>query len=178
MSDYTKCESCGMPMRTPEDFGGGRTDNPYCIHCTDSNGTLKPYEEVLKNMKNFAILTLGVTESEALKMAQEGNENITRLEKHQKINEEETVSNLTKLPNIGKVLAERLEKIGVSTQQELADLGSVEAVIRMQEENLDTCYSMLYALEGAIQGIRWHAIPKEERNLIKQNFDQLRTEKI
>jgi len=33
---------------------------------------------------------------------------------------------------------------------------------------------MLYALEGAIQGVRWHAIPKEERAQLKVEFDQAR----
>jgi len=72
MSDEKFCESCGMPMKAPEDFGGGRTDNRYCVHCTDTKGELLPYGVVLDNMKNFAIKTMGVSESEALKMAREG----------------------------------------------------------------------------------------------------------
>jgi hypothetical protein len=72
MTENVFCESCGMPMKTPADFGGGRTDNHYCVYCTDAEGTLKPYETVLANMKNFAIRTMGVAEAEALKMAQEG----------------------------------------------------------------------------------------------------------
>jgi hypothetical protein len=61
-----------MPMRNQQDFGGGLLDNQYCVHCTDVEGNLKPYEQVLENMKNFAIKTMGVSEAEALKMAQEG----------------------------------------------------------------------------------------------------------
>lgn len=72
MPDHQICESCGMPMRNQEDFGGGRLDNHYCVYCTDSDGNLKPYEEVLQNMKAFAIKTMGISETEALKMAQEG----------------------------------------------------------------------------------------------------------
>lgn len=66
------CQSCGMPMRNPQDFGGGRPDNRYCVYCTDVEGNLKPYEVVLENMKNFTIRMMGVSENEALKMAQEG----------------------------------------------------------------------------------------------------------
>jgi hypothetical protein len=72
MSDEKFCESCGMPMKAPADFGGGRTNNAYCVYCTDAEGTLKPYDVVLENMKNFAIRAMGVAETEALKMAQEG----------------------------------------------------------------------------------------------------------
>jgi hypothetical protein len=61
-----------MPMRNQQDFGGGLLDNTYCVHCTDAEGNLKPYEVVLENMKNFAIRSMGVSEAEALKMAQEG----------------------------------------------------------------------------------------------------------
>lgn len=88
------------------------------------------------------------------------------------------MADLTKLPNIGKTLAEKLQKIGVTSHQELAKLGSAEAVIQIGEQDMTTCYSMLYAFEGAIQGIRWHNIPKEEREIIKKNFDQLHAEKI
>ncbi len=72
MSDQKSCESCGMPLRSKEDFGGGRMDNSYCAHCTDTEGDLKPYEEVLENMKNFAVRNMGISETEALKMAEEG----------------------------------------------------------------------------------------------------------
>lgn len=40
------CESCGRPMTSDRDHGGGRADNPYCRHCTDGSGALKPYEAV------------------------------------------------------------------------------------------------------------------------------------
>ena len=70
------------------------------------------------------------------------------------------MTTLTELPNIGSTLAEKLEKIGVSSISALSELGSVEAVIKIGETDSSTCCSMLYALEGAIQGIRWHAIPK------------------
>lgn len=72
MSDEKSCESCGMPMRQASDFGAGRPDNAYCVHCTDEQGQLKPYQEVLENLKNFAIKNMGISEAEALKMAQQG----------------------------------------------------------------------------------------------------------
>ncbi len=72
---------------------------------------------------------------------------------------------LTDLPNIGAVLAEKLSAAGVETPLDLKDLGSVEALRRVQRTSDDTrpCLSMLCALEGAIRGVRWHSIPKSER---------------
>jgi DNA transformation protein len=81
------------------------------------------------------------------------------------------LSNLTNLPNIGHTLAQKLEKIGVTSQAELAELGSIEAVVKIEEKDSSACYNMLYALEGAIRGIRWHGIPKEERTHLKAEFD-------
>ena len=72
MKDGKVCESCGMPMRTAAEFGGGLEDNRYCVHCTDEQGTLLPKDVILNNMKNFAMRSMGVSEGEALKMAQEG----------------------------------------------------------------------------------------------------------
>lgn len=84
------------------------------------------------------------------------------------------MEDLTQLPNIGAVLAGKLQEIGVNSYDELAALGSVEAVLRIKEEDLSTCYNMLYALEGAIRKVRWHAIPKEERKIVKEEFDRAR----
>jgi hypothetical protein len=65
------CESCGMPLRRKEDFGGNKIDNKYCIYCTDKEGNLKSYQEVLDGMKNFAMRNMGVSEDEAFKAAKE-----------------------------------------------------------------------------------------------------------
>ena len=77
------------------------------------------------------------------------------------------MDNLTQLPNIGPVLAERLNQIGITTFEALEEIGSVEAVVRMEVAEETACYNMLFALEGAIRGIRWHAIPKTDRENLK-----------
>lgn len=82
------------------------------------------------------------------------------------------MEDLTKLPNIGPTLAEKLNQIGIKTFDDLADLGSIEAVLRIGQVDMSACYNMLYALEGAIRGIRWHGIPKGERGQIKAAFNQ------
>jgi uncharacterized glyoxalase superfamily protein PhnB len=48
-----KCLSCSMPMIQPEDFGGGNSENPYCVYCSNPDGSLKSREEVFENMVNF-----------------------------------------------------------------------------------------------------------------------------
>ena len=33
-------------------------------------------------------------------------------------------------------------------------------------------FNLLYALEGAIRGVRWHLIPREERDALRQAVEQ------
>ena len=79
---------------------------------------------------------------------------------------------LSDLPNIGKELEKLLESVGVSTPEELISLGSVEVCRRLKSTG-DFCYNKLYALEGAVQGIRWHDLPKEYRAELKRCFDEV-----
>ncbi len=85
------------------------------------------------------------------------------------------MEDLTKLPNIGGVLAEKLNKIGIFSFDQLAELGSIETVLRIGETDMMTCYNMLYALEGAIIGVRWHGLPKSDREELKRAFDQVKS---
>ncbi len=64
---------------------------------------------------------------------------------------------LTDLENIGSTLAKKLNAIGVETELDLRLLGSERAILKIAAiEDSGACINMLYALEGAIQGIRWH----------------------
>ncbi len=86
------------------------------------------------------------------------------------------MTDFTKLPNIGPTLAVELNKIGIQSFDDLEKMGSVTAVTAIGQTDRSACYNMLYALEGAIRGIRWHAIPKEERAKLKAEFDQVKTQ--
>jgi DNA transformation protein len=81
------------------------------------------------------------------------------------------MEDLSKLINIGDVLAKELTEIGVTSHADLAAMGSVTAVLNIGATDRQACYNMLYALEGAIQGIRWHQLPKAERAKVKEQFD-------
>jgi DNA transformation protein len=82
---------------------------------------------------------------------------------------------LSELPNIGKELEKKLNSVGIQTPDELAEVGSVAAVKRISSTSDDGCLNMLYALEGAIQGIRWHYLPAEIKKKVK---DELLNEKV
>jgi DNA transformation protein len=80
------------------------------------------------------------------------------------------VDELTRLPNIGTVLAQKLRQAGITSNDDLIDLGSVEVYLRVWGRQDVIGYNMLYAIEGAIQGVRWHDLPREHRHRVKQEL--------
>ena len=81
---------------------------------------------------------------------------------------------LTGLPNLGSTVASLLKKAGIETPAELQRLGAVAAALRIRRVRPDDppCRSMLAGLEGAIRGVRWHAIPKAEREALWQEYER------
>lgn len=74
------------------------------------------------------------------------------------------MSQLTDLPNIGRVLAQALAQAGIDTPEALRQLGAKEAFIRLRAQDPTVCLSKLQALEGAVRGVRWHALPQEVKD--------------
>ncbi|MCO7181085.1 TfoX/Sxy family protein [Lactococcus formosensis] len=79
---------------------------------------------------------------------------------------------LSKLPNIGKVIEGQLEKVGISTIEELKALGSKNAWFKLWENDSSVCIDELYALEGAVQGKRWFALDDSTKNQLKDFYNQ------
>ncbi|MFC2003616.1 VOC family protein [Chloroflexota bacterium] len=65
------CMSCGMPMTKLEDFGGGNPANIYCTHCSNPDGSLKSYDEVLNGMVNFMMMSQNMDRETAEREAKE-----------------------------------------------------------------------------------------------------------
>jgi len=83
------------------------------------------------------------------------------------------MSTVKDLPNIGKVLAEELEAVGIKTPKDLKEVGSAKALFMIRGQSGRGCMNMLYALEGAIKEIRWHHLSKEEKLLAKDELEKL-----
>lgn len=79
---------------------------------------------------------------------------------------------LQSLPNIGKVVAGLLKEVGIETAEDLKAIGSENAFLRLQAVDDGACLSMLMGLEGAIQGIRWHALDEDRKNTLKLFYKQ------
>ena len=72
------------------------------------------------------------------------------------------------VPNIGKILEEKLIEVGIDSSQELKRVGSREAFRRMNLQGRDCCINKLYALEGAVQGVRWHYLSEEVKKSLQE----------
>jgi DNA transformation protein len=80
---------------------------------------------------------------------------------------------LSDMPNIGSTLQDKLIMVQVLTPDKLREIGSKEAFIRIRNIDESACLNMLYALEGAVQGIRWHGLSKEYKKDLKEFFQFL-----
>ncbi len=68
------------------------------------------------------------------------------------------------LPNIGPTLVKQLNAAGIETYEQLCDIESKEAWLRVSEVDPSACTMRLYAFEGAIQGVRWHDLPDKTKS--------------
>lgn len=79
---------------------------------------------------------------------------------------------LSESPNIGSTLADLLDEIGITHQEELVEMGSTEAIMQLASIDRNRiCLLMLYALEGAVQGIRWHGLSQVRKDELKDFYN-------
>lgn len=83
---------------------------------------------------------------------------------------------LNDLPNIGEVLARQLQQVGIETPQQLKAAGSKEAFLRLRLQVDETaCLHKLYALQGAVEGVRYTQLSIQTKQQLKQFFHALCT---
>jgi DNA transformation protein len=78
---------------------------------------------------------------------------------------------LSKLPNIGKEIERQLNIIGIFTYDELKDIGTEQAWLKIQEIDVSACIHRLLALEGAIQGVKKTVLPQERKAELKDFYN-------
>lgn len=77
---------------------------------------------------------------------------------------------LTELKNIGKKIADRLNEVGIFSEDELRAVGADDAHRMIKEiypdETLPVCY-YLYSFEGALCDKHWDHIGEEKKRELK-----------
>ena len=81
---------------------------------------------------------------------------------------------LSHLVNIGAKTEHLLQEVGVSTQQELQALGSVEAWRRLKRLHPEQAtLTSLYRLQGGLLGVPWNKLPEE---IVEQLLDEIQAD--
>lgn len=79
---------------------------------------------------------------------------------------------LSKLPNIGKIVEEQLAEVGITTEEQLKIIGAKAAWLRIQSIDESACINRLMALEGAIQGVKKNLLSEEKKLELKNFFNE------
>ena len=79
---------------------------------------------------------------------------------------------LAALPNIGKVVEQQLNEVGIHTLSELKAIGTEEAWLRIQAIDSSACIHRLLGIEGAIQGVRKALLPEQRKAQLKAFYQQ------
>lgn len=82
------------------------------------------------------------------------------------------MSDLTTLPNIAAKLDAQLLGVGITTIEQLKEAGSREAWLRILACDPSACLMRLSALEGAIQGVRWHHLDDDTKRDLKEFYQK------
>ena len=77
---------------------------------------------------------------------------------------------LRTLPNIAEKLEAQLLEVGIDSIETLQSTGSREAWLRIAAIDPSACYMRLCALEGAIQGVRWHHLDDQTKAQLKRFY--------
>ena len=84
---------------------------------------------------------------------------------------ENCMSKLSKLCNIGKEIEKQLNEVGIFTCDDLVNVGSREAWLRIKAIDSSACINRLMSLEGAVQNVRWHNLLDEEKKKLKDFYE-------
>lgn len=79
-------------------------------------------------------------------------------------------SDLSNRINIGKDTESKLIQVGIDSYEKLASIGSEGAFIRLQTIDPGACLSLLYGLEGAIEGVKWNKLPLDKKQALQQFY--------
>jgi len=79
--------------------------------------------------------------------------------------------------NIGKVLEYKLEEVGIDSYEKLCEIGTEDAFARIYANRSNISKGFLFAIEGAIQGVRTKYLSKERKAELLEFVKSLKANK-
>lgn len=80
--------------------------------------------------------------------------------------------------NLGPKSAAWLQAAGIRTRADLEKAGPIEACRRVRQAGQPVSVLLAYALEGALMGCHWNALPHEFKQHLRLEFAKLKREPI
>lgn len=80
---------------------------------------------------------------------------------------------ITALPNLGPKSADMLAAAGIKQVEQLRQLGSVAAYVKVKAVVPSASLNLLWALEGALTGLSWQQVAQEHRASLLLSLEQL-----
>ena len=81
---------------------------------------------------------------------------------------------LTSMKNIGKEIENKLNSVGISSAEELIQLGSKEDFLRLKMKFPNVCLVHLYTLQGAVDNLEYNQLSDEVKRDLKSFSDDLK----
>ena len=160
-------EKLGLAGSGGTDVLNVKGDPPMIGSLRGEPGVLPAYH---MNKEHWVSLVLDTVEEERLKMLLDVSFALTS----PKAKRKKGPAGLASMKNIGKELARKLTRVGVDSPEKLLALGAKEAFARMKEAYPNVCLVHLYALEGAVEGVDYSALPQEVKADLKAFSDSLK----
>jgi DNA transformation protein and related proteins len=73
----------------------------------------------------------------------------------------------SELKNLGPVSLEWLHAVGIRSRADLEAVGVIEAFRRVRLHGFNASLNLLYAMEAALRGLHWTALPPEVKTKLK-----------
>ena len=74
---------------------------------------------------------------------------------------------------LGKTMEQKLHSVDIHTAEELVQIGSKEAAVRLKMKYPSTCVVILYHLQAAIEGKQMKQLSLETKQELKAFFKKL-----
>ncbi|MCW8194963.1 TfoX/Sxy family protein [Proteobacteria bacterium 005FR1] len=81
-------------------------------------------------------------------------------------------SDLLQLKNLGVASVNILRAVGVTSYEDLKQLGAVEVYRRIKKRGINVSKVMLYAMEGALLDIHWNQLDPELKARLVREAEQ------
>lgn len=84
------------------------------------------------------------------------------------------MSELQSMMNIGKEMTRKLISVGINSAEDLIEIGSKNAYIKVKSEYPNVCLVHLYVLEGAIENVEYNCLSEDVKKELKEFNDSIK----